>query len=124
MRDYEVTLVSSTKELKGKALVMAKQFTEAIPLAKEVQSVGEVTIDVDYLAEFQVHNERSDNKDYVIYVICDKDGTKYSTSSQSLFDSAVDCIVSMDGMDEEWKLRVFGMKSKNFAGDFLTATIV
>lgn len=124
MRDYEVTLVHATRELKGKELVMAKQFTDAISLKDIVKENGAVLIDVDYLAEFSVHNERSENKDYTVYILCDKEGNKYQTSSISFYESAVDCIADMDEVEEGWSLKVFGMKSKNFAGDFLTATIV
>lgn len=121
--DYEVKLVESTRELKGKELVKAKLFAEARPLADLVEELGSVTIDLDYIAKFDVHNEKSENKDYSVYLYADKDGTKYTTSSDNLYETAIDIYTDMSIEDEEWKLKVFGVKSKNFGGNFLTASL-
>lgn len=124
MNDYVVELLECTRELKGKELVQAKLFTDAIPLADAVDSSKEVLIDLDMIAKFGVHNEHAENKDYAVYLYVDKDGTRYTTSSDTLYSTARDIFTDMADTDEEWKLKVFGSKSKNYAGDFLTATLV
>lgn len=122
--DYNVTIAKSSEELKGKAAIMMKDLSDAVSLDEATQN-GEVIIDVDVWAVLSVHNEKSQSKDYEVYVLIDKSGTKYKTCSEAFWSSATDIMADMADSDEAWALKVYRKPSKNFAGkDFLACSVV
>lgn len=121
--DFHVVIEESSRQLTAKERVALKDTTAAESLA-EMTKEGEVVIDVDAYAVLNVHNEHSENKDYRNFLFMDKSGTTYYTSSQPLFDSFKDIWDEMEGSDEEWKIAVYRVPSKNQSGDFLTCRIL
>lgn len=121
---YKATIVKATKELTGKEKVALKNFADMVQLDDATHEAA-VLINVDYSAEIEVHNEKSDNKDYKKYVYVDKDGSMYISGSESLYRQYKDICEDMEDSDEEWGIKVIRKPSNNFKGkDFLTCVIV
>ena len=128
--DYTTKIVSTSRELTVKEKITLKDFNDCVGLDTVVTNDQGFIIDPDVIVEVQVHNERAkDDKDYTTIVILDKDGTKYSTSSNSLRDSISDIMDELADLEEadkaDLKIKVFKKPSKNYSGKyFLTATVV
>lgn len=126
-KDYEAKIAWSTRELSGKEKVMYKDTSDSNKLA-DLTVEGAVLVDVDVMLQVDIHNEKvaeGENKDYSVYVIVDKNGAKYHTSSESLMTSATDIIHEMEGEEEPWQLKIFSAKSKNGnMQNFLTCSLV
>ena len=124
MRNYSVEIKDCSKELTGKQKIQVKDTTDCVRLDSATAN-DNVIIDVDYWAELQIHNESADHKDYDCYIVCDKDGTRYVTGSESFWSSFMDIWSDMHGDDEEWKLKVYRRDSKNRPGKyFLTCSMI
>lgn len=124
MQGYEVTIAEASKELTGKQKVQLIDTTDCTRLDGATKQ-GEVVIDVDFYAVLNIHNEKSEDKDYKNYVVVDKNGTRYVTGSESFFSSFKNIYEAMAGDDEEWKLKVYRMPSKNRQGkDFITCSLI
>lgn len=123
MKDYTVKIVEGSKDFKGKQAVMIKDVQNSQGL-KELTNDGEFVFQpIDY-AVLEIHNEKSENKDYMVYVFITEDGEMYSTSSINLFDTMIDIIDDMREINEEWAIRVFQKPSKNRSGQkFLTCSV-
>ena len=122
--DYSVTVKDVSKELTHKERVQITDLTDCVKLDAATQE-GPVLIDLDYYAVLEIHNEKSEDKDYENYVIADKNGTRYSTGSKSFFNNLVDIYDEMMDSDEEWQIKAYRKPSKNRQGkDFITCSIV
>ena len=122
--DYSVQVKKVSKELTHKERVQITDLTDCVKLDKATQE-GAVLIDIDFYAVLEIHNEKSDDKDYENYVIVDKNGTRYSTGSKSFFNNLVDICEEMEDSEEEWQIKAYRKPSKNREGkDFITCSIV
>jgi glucose dehydrogenase len=123
-RDYSVTVRESSKELTAKERIQIKDTTDAIRL-DEATKESAVIIDADFYAVLDIHNEKSDDKDYTTYVIVDKDGQRYTTGSPSFWSSFKNIYEEMEDETEPWSIKVYRMPSKNRAGkDFITCSLI
>jgi hypothetical protein len=121
---YHVTIEEASKELSAKQRIAVNDTTAAIKLDEATQEAG-VVIDVDAYVILNIHNEKSDNKDYKNYLILDKGGNTYVTGSENFFNSFKDIWDEMQGEDEAWQIEVYRQPSKNYAGrDFITCKIL
>lgn len=124
MEGYKVEIREVSKQITAKERVMLKDTTNAIPL-DELTQKGKVIIDPDFYAILDVTNPKSEDKEYVKYIIVDKAGTKYVTGSESFFTAFKDIMDEMSGCDEEFSVEVYRMPSKNYKGkEFITCSIV
>lgn len=124
MNGYYTKIEYASKELSKKEQVMLKDTSDCAKL-DEALNEGSIIINPDFYAVIAVHNEKSDNQDYKVYVIVDKDGSKYVTGSDSFFSSFEDIVVEMTGSNEEWAVKVYKLESKNYKGKkFITCSIV
>lgn len=124
MQGYEAKIVECSKELSAKEKIMMKDTTDAVRL-DEATKESSIIINPVCSAVIQIHNEQSENKDYKVFVIVDKDGTKYVTGSESFYSSYANIADEMDGEDEEWGIKVYRSPSKNYQGrEFITCAIV
>lgn len=124
MEGYSTRIIEASKELSKKETVMLKDTSDCVKLDEALKD-GAITFKPSYYAVVEVHNEKSDNKDYQVYVVADEDGNKYVTSSDSFFTSFKDIYIDMDGSDEEWLLKVYKLDSKNYTGrQFITCSII
>ena len=78
MEGYKVTVVSASIELSKKDKIRISDTTGAIAIDKATQD-GELVIDPAYWAVLEVHNEKSQDKDYRNFIIADKNGLKFRT---------------------------------------------
>lgn len=124
MVGYNVTISSASRQLSARERIAIKDFSNAIPLDEATKDGKLVINPVDY-AVLDVHNEKSDNKDYKKYVVIDAAGTKYVTGSENFFDSFMEIMEEMSGEDEEFSIEVYQMESKNYKGkSFITCSIL
>ncbi len=122
--NYSVAVRECSKELSVKERIMLKDTTDAIRLdeATQVEAVSIVPV---MHAVLDVHNEKSENKDYTVYIIVDESGQKYITGSQSFWNSYTGIAKEMeDDESENWGIKVYRKPSKNRPGkDFITCSI-
>lgn len=124
MTGYEVKVKLASRDLTAKERVQIKDTSDCIKLDTATQDCP-VIIDLDMYAVLSVHNEKSDSKDYNVYVVVDKDGTRYVTGSESFFTSMLAIYEEMHGTVEEWAIKAYRLPSKNRAGkDFITCSLV
>lgn len=115
------------KELTKKEKVMLKDLTDCTVLGTEVEaSECDIIIHPAFYAILSVHNDALSEPDYEAYVIVDRDGTKYQTSSDSFITSFRDIISDMEDEDPEtWAIKVTLKSSKNRTGkSFLKAVLI
>lgn len=125
MEGYEVKVAECSKKLNGKERVAIKDITNAVKLDSAINPDERLEIIPDYTATLEVHNENAENKDYRIFVIVAKDGTKYITSSNSFISSYNGIAEEMEKEEEEWGIEAYKIESKNFKGRyFLTCSII
>lgn len=124
MEGYSTRIIEASKELSKKETVMLKDTSDCIKLDEALKD-GAITFKPSYYAVVEVHNEKSDNKDYRVYVVADEEGNKYVTSSDSFFESFKDIYSVMHESDEDWLLKVYKLDSKNYTGrQFITCSII
>lgn len=124
MQGYYVTIKFVSKELSAKERVMIKDTTNAIGLDEATQD-AKFVFEPDYYAILDVHNEKSEDKDYTKYLIVDKGGNKLVTGSESFFTAFKDIMDEMEGTDETFEIEAYRLPSKNYKGkEFITCSIV
>lgn len=127
--EYSASIVESSIELTKKEKILFKDLSDAYALDQIITDQDDRTIGVKGYVVVEVHNEKSDNKDYTKYVIIDDNGNKYVTGSDAFFASFKDIwdeMVGEDGQPEEdFEIRIYKKPSKNYSGkNFLTCSIV
>lgn len=125
--NYKAEVKECTKELTGKEKVALKNFADMIQLDEATQNAegAGVIIDVDYVAQVHVHNEKADNPDYMKFIYVDKDGTMYISGSEPLYRQYTDIAEDMKDEKEPWSIKVIRKQSDNYKGkDFLTCVII
>ena len=124
MTGFEAKIREASKELSAKERVKFKDTTNAIQLDDATKESG-LVIAPDFYIILDIHNEHSEDKDYVKYVIVDKSGNKFVTGSESFFSAFKSIVDEMNGTDEEYEIEVYRLPSKNYKGkEFLTCSIV
>ena len=126
MTGYSVKIEDSSKELTKKERVMFKDTSDAKKL-DEIITTDALIIDPDFWVMLMVHNEKSDNVDYPVYIIVDKNGEKYITGSEAFWTTFSDIYDEMtaDGDYEPWQLKCYKLDSKNYKGkQFLTCSVI
>lgn len=130
MDGYKASVSECSKELTVKEKIALKDTSNAIGLdflTQEANFNGEkVIIDVDYYATINIHNEKSDNKDYINFIVVAKDGTKYVTCSQAFISAFEDIAYELaEAGESDMTIEVYRKESKNYKGkDFITCSIV
>lgn len=130
MTNYKVTVTEASRELSAKEKIMLKDTSNAIKL-DEACEVSPLTFSPVMYAILSVHNEKSEDKDYMQYLIVDKEGNKYVTGSKSFWQSFIDIweemqgIVNEDGSVEDYIIEVYKRDSKNYKGKkFISCSLV
>lgn len=130
MDGYKASVKECSKELTVKEKIALKDTSNAIGLdllTQEANFNGEkVIIEVDYYATINIHNEKSDNKDYIHFIVVAKDGTKYVTGSQAFISAFEDIANELaEAGESDMTIEVYRKESKNYKGkDFITCSIV
>lgn len=130
MEGYSAKIAFASKELTAKERVKLKDTSNAISLDELTTRQGAVVITVAMYAQLDIHNEKSDNKDYSVFIIVDDSGNKYMTSSQSFITTFMDIADEMtdalaDGECTDYEIEIYRKESKNFKGkEFITCSLV
>lgn len=124
MTGFEAKIREASKELTAKERVKFKDTTNAVQLDDATKDAS-LVIAPDFYVILDIHNERSEDKDYVKYIIVDKGGNKFVTGSESFFTAFKSIFEEMGGTDEDYEIEVYRLPSKNYKGkEFLTCSIV
>lgn len=126
MEGYKAVVARASKELSAKEKIMLKDMSDAVKLDDEVKEQA-IVIKPDFYAIINVHNERSDTKDYTKIVIVDGDsGIKYTTGSMPFITTFEDIMQEMEDAGEtDFSLKVYAKESKNYKGKyFITCSII
>lgn len=137
---YTAKVTYTSKQISFDMKMKLKTITGAIPLSEAIDNaMNALIITPDFYAIVEVHNpkvkdretgQRSE-KDYEVYVIVDKSGEMYTTSSQSFFESLFDLTEEWSDAqangeipeDKDLVLKCFKVQSQNNSGKFITCTI-
>lgn len=123
-RNYSAKVADSSRELTAKERVLYKDTSDCILLNDAVKDEA-LIINPSFWVKVQVHNENSENVDYAVFVIVDKDGTKYRTGSENFMNTFMDILEDMEEVDEDYSIKVYQLPSKNRSGQsFLTCSLV
>lgn len=121
---YSVEIKKTSKEFTKKQRIAIKDTTDAVKLDDATKENALIITPVAY-AILDIHNDKSENPDYEVYVVVDVDGQKYVTGSNSFFSSFLQIFDEMKDEDDEWEIKIFRSPSNNYKGkDFLTCSIV
>jgi hypothetical protein len=124
MTGFEVKIREASKELTAKERVKFKDTTNAVQL-DDATKENPLVIAPDFYVILDIHNERSEDKDYVKYIVVDKGGNKFVTGSESFFTAFKSIFEEMGGTNEDYEIEVYRLPSKNYKGkEFLTCSIV
>lgn len=124
MNGFEAKIREASKELTAKERVKFKDTTNAVQL-DDATKENPLVIAPDFYVILDIHNERSEDKDYVKYIVVDKVGNKFVTGSESFFTAFKSIFEEMGGTNEEYEIEVYRLPSKNYKGkEFLTCSIV
>ena len=128
MNGYEVKIVESSREFSAREKIKMKDLSNAYRLDQCIGDKGESFIisPVDY-AILNVQNEHSkQDKEYVKYIIIDKDGNKYHTGSESFWTSFMNIWSEMkEAGEDDYQIEVYTRESRNYAGKtFMTCSLV
>ena len=74
MEGFTVKIRESSKELSAKERVAIKDTSNAVSIDEATTENGKLVIDYAYHVILDIHNERSDNKDYAKTIVVDKTG--------------------------------------------------
>ena len=128
--NYSATIAESSRELSARERVMFKDTQNAISineLAEEAHKEGAKAF-IEGIAGYvvlDIHNDKSDDKDYKNYLIIDKDGQKYVTGSQAFWNSFKSIYEEMADETEPWSIEINLLPSKNYKGkNVLTCSLI
>jgi hypothetical protein len=124
MTGFEAKIREASKELTAKERVKFKDITNAVRL-DDATKENPLVIAPDFYVILDIHNGRSEDKDYVKYIVVDKAGNKFVTGSESFFTAFKSIFEEMGGTNEDYEIEVYRLPSKNYKGkEFLTCSIV
>lgn len=124
--DYSVTIKESSKELTAREKLKVTDIQICLPIDQKIdEHNGNLIIKPTDYVLLGVHNEKSDNKDYEVFVVIDINGDMYSTSSKSFKESFMQIFEIMREEKEEYEICCFKVESKNYKGkSFIKCSIV
>lgn len=126
---YKAKVADASRELTAKEKIMLKDTSNAFSLdelTQEAQFNNEkLILNIDYYVTIDVHNDKSDDKDYQQFILVDKDGKKYYTGSTSFINNFIDIFEELTEAGEEVTIEIYRKESKNYKGkEFITCSVV
>ena len=128
--NYSATIVEASRELTARERVMYKDTQNAISMndfAEQAKTEGGKAIieNVKDYVHLNIHNDKSDDKDYDNYLIIDGNGDKYVTGSQAFWNAFMDIYSEMKDETEPWGIQLNLIPSKNYKGkNVLTCSLI
>lgn len=125
MEGYSVKITASSIELSAKEKIMAKDTSDAISI-DEATHESPLEIAFSYYVVLDIHNEKSDNKDYQKIVVFDKNGQKFVTGSKSFLEALTNIVNDMNEAGEsDFGIKCIRKDSKNYKGkQFITCSVI
>ena len=123
--NYHAEVVSSWKELTAREKFILKDISAATPLDEVVSPEEGIIVTATNYVQVDVHNEKSDSKDYVVNIVVDDENRTYRTGSDSFANAMEDIrdYMSDEGLNEV-EIRIYKKESPNYKGKhFITATL-
>jgi len=126
VRTFSATIASASRELTVQEKIKMKDTRDAISLEKASRE-GAVIVPVTGYVVLDIHNEKSEDKDYRQYMLLGADGNKYITGSESFFNNFVDIweeLSELEMPETGWDFKVYQLPSKNFKDrNFVTCSL-
>lgn len=128
MAEYVAKVVDTIGEFSKKERIRCKQLSDVAQINEMFGNEDTLIMEgITGMATVEVHNEKSANTDYSVYVLRDLEGSLYSTSSDSLATSFKEVAEEtlMEG-DESVDIKIIRKPSNNKeanGGKFFTCTI-
>ena len=123
-KNFSTKIVFASRELSKKETVKMKDISDAVKLDSVVTEREPLVIVPESWFELEVHNEKSSNPDYSVYIVLDTEGNKYQTGSDSFWQSFVDIMDEREEDDEPWEIKIYRLPSKNYSGkSFITCSL-
>lgn len=126
MEGYNAKVTYISKDIPVKEKIKLKDTSNAISL-DTATAESPLVIDPDYYAVVEVHNEKSEDKDYKKYVIVDTDGNKFVTGSESFITAFREIADDManEAPGESYSIQIYRKPSTNYKGkEFITCSLV
>lgn len=122
--NYNVEITKSVKPLTPKQKIMFKDLANAESLDRVVNTDESLILDVENIITLQVHNEKAENPDYMVFLVFD--GTySYYTSSESFGERVYEIYETMQECEEPWQLKIYKKESANYKGKyFITCSVI
>ncbi len=128
--NYKATIREASFEMTAKERVMYKDTQNAVSLndlATNAQKNGEKAV-IDNIKGYvilDIHNDKSEDVDYMNFVLVDNAGQKYVTGSQAFVNAFLDIYEEMKNETEPWGIEINMLPSKNYKGKFvLTCSLI
>lgn len=125
-RTFSAKIADASRELTIEERIKVKDTRDAESLEK-ISRDGAIVLNIVAFVVLDIHNEKSEDKDYRQYVLMDNDGNKYMTGSEPFFNSFVDIWDELDDAEvpvSERNFKIYQRPSKNYAGrNFVTCSL-
>lgn len=120
--NYNVKIYETSREFDARERIAIKDLTNSQKFDTIIGVDDVLTITPTDWAVLEIHNEKAEKKDYLVYVIMADNGVKYYTSSAAFWNSFMGIFDEMQG--DSFSLDVYKRESKNFKGKhFITCSI-
>lgn len=123
-KTYNVTVTDSNRELTAREKVKVLDVSDMINLNEAIREQGSITFTVDLYVATHVENAKSESKEYDRYILKDTEDNWYTTGSESFATKVRDLIDICTDEDIPVEIKCFAKPSKNFAGNFLTCSLI
>lgn len=125
-RTFSAKIAYASADLSIEDRIRVKDTRDAVSLEKISRDGAKVLNIVAYVV-LDIHNEKSDDKDYRQYVLLDNEGNKYMTGSEPFFNSFEDIWEELDDAEvpvSERKFKIYQLPSKNYKDrNFVTCSL-
>lgn len=122
---YRTEIIDSSRPFSAKERIAMKNTSDCVRLDEATKDNTTVVINPDFFAVIKVTNDNSEDKEYLNYILADKNGTKYVTGSQTFWNTFMDIYNEMKDESEEWGIKVFRLDSRKYPGkQFITCAII
>lgn len=126
-KEYSARIVDTWEEMSTIERIKVKDLGDATKLNEVVDVSTPLLLDIANVVVMEVHNEKSENTDYPVYILIDENGERYSSGSSSLYRSLQDIRDEFAECGEKLpsplSLKIYKAKSKNNTGYMLLANI-
>lgn len=123
--EYSVQIIEVSKDIRAIEKIRLKDLSLSMKINDMVKAES-VVIEPDYYASLHIINENSENKEYDVFVIVDKEGQHYHTGSRSFHQSFIDIAEELKGEpDLRWGIECYSVPSKDPKNNnFLKCSVV